>query len=101
MNCISNLNNSQNYILNLLFKIDGNELLVLISKGTESVISSDPPCKDVYFFCESGIAIFVWRVIWNYAYSPFNLYEKIYRMNPVYEFNEFEPRLKSAKNRFH
>ena len=22
--------------------------------------------------CESGIAIFVWRVNWNYAYSPFN-----------------------------
>ena len=21
--------------------------------------------------CESNIAIFVWRVIWNYAYSPF------------------------------
>ena len=21
--------------------------------------------------CESGIAIFIWRVIWNYAYSPF------------------------------
>ena len=22
--------------------------------------------------CESGIAIFAWRVIWDYAYSPFN-----------------------------
>ena len=22
--------------------------------------------------CESGIAIFEWRVAWNYAYGPFN-----------------------------
>ena len=23
--------------------------------------------------CESGIALFAWRVSWNYPYSPFNI----------------------------
>ena len=26
------------------------------------------------FSAKSGIAIFAWRVTWNYAYSPFNLF---------------------------
>ena len=25
------------------------------------------------YCCESGIALFAWRVTWNYAYSPFKL----------------------------
>ena len=43
--------------------------------------------------CESGIAIFAWRVTYNYAYSLF-MSECYITMNPETEFKEFERRLK-------
>jgi len=60
-----------------------------------------------YLICKvnSGLTGWIW---WIFKYLPVRLITRIFtsflleghKVNPVSEFNEFEPRLKSAKNRF-
>ena len=44
-------------------------------KGTKTCIFNSYLIRQNFlrYRCESGYAIFAWRLTWNYAYSPFNL----------------------------
>ena len=56
--------------------------VIFVEKPKSKIISFLGINIDILFYlirqrfqayrCESGIAIFAWRVPWNYAYSPFN-----------------------------
>ena len=61
-------------------------------KGHLNLISSDPSCKDVN-------ALFKMETLETFIWSN-KIKEDIVVFETVTEYNEFEPRLKSAKNRF-
>ena len=97
--CPINNNNLENFILSI-FSIasHGQEMCQSILQRTHKLKLTVKINRSSFwgYHCKSDIVIFVWRVTWNYAYSPYSIHyrQRLDLLRSNTKFNPFNKKIK-------